>query len=267
MTTSQDNITEVRVSFGGDPVALRFEVPAGGRVSLRNIKLRPLDLKAIFNGKDLSGWKEFKGSKYKSKFSVTPQGWIHIQNGPGDLQAEGQWGDFVLQVDCQTNGDRLNSGVFFRCRPDEYQNGYEAQIHNGFTAPPGKEYTLEEYDPATHKLIDKKKIRYTAIDYGTGAIYRRIPTRFQAAKDHEWFTLTVIAQGNHIATWVNGMQMVDWTDNRPPSDNARNGCKLGKGPISLQGHDPTTDLYFRNLRIAELPKPKESTDSQPKGGK
>ena len=36
-------------------------------------------------------------------------------------------------------------------------------------------------------------------------------------------------------------------------DNARNGCRLEKGPISLQGHDPTTDLSFRNLRIAELP--------------
>jgi hypothetical protein len=48
-------------------------------------------------------------------------------------------------------------------------------------------------------------------------------------------------------------------------DNARNGCKLEKGPISLQGHDPTTDLSFRNIRIAELPK--KTSASQPKGGK
>ena len=259
------NIFEAKARFGRNPVVLRFEVPISGKVSLRNVKLRPLDLKPLFNGKDLSGWKEFKGPRYKSKFTVTPEGWIHIKNGPGDLQTEGQWDDFVLQIDCQSNGDRLNSGVFFRCRPNEYQNGYEAQVHNGYTAPPGKEYTLEEYDPATHKLMDKKKTRYTAMDYGTGAIYRRIPARFQAAKDHEWFTMTIIAQGKHIATWVNGIQMVDWTDNRPPNDNARNGCKLGKGPISLQGHDPTTDLYFRNVRIAELPK--ESTGSEPKGGK
>ncbi len=231
---------------------LRLEVPAGSTLVLFGIKLKPEGLEPIFNGKDLTGWKEFPGRK--SKFTVTPEGWINVKNGPGDLQTEGQWDDFVLQIDCLCNGDRLNSGVFFRCRPNEYQNGYEAQIHNGFTPKPAKEYTIEEYDPKTHELKGKQKVNYTAIDYGTGAIYRRIPARFQAAKDHEWFTMTIVARGNHIATWVNGMQMVDWTDNRPPSDNARNGCKLEKGPISLQGHDPTTDLSFRNIRIGEFSK-------------
>jgi hypothetical protein len=64
--------------------------------------------------------------------------------------------------------------------------------------------------------------------------------------------MTVAANGRHLATWVNGVQQADWTDNRPQSDNARNGCRLEKGAISLQGHDRTTDLDFRNIRIAEL---------------
>jgi hypothetical protein len=72
------------------------------------------------------------------------------------------------------------------------------------------------------------------------------------SKDNEWFTMTVAAQGRHLATWVNGVQVVDWIDNRPENDNARNGAKLAKGNVSLQGHDPTTDLSFRNIRIAEL---------------
>jgi hypothetical protein len=80
-----------------------------------------------------------------------------------------------------------------------------------------------------------------------------VPARRQAAKDGEWFTMTVAAHGRHIATWVNGVPVVDWTDNRPPNDNPRNGCRLEKGPISLQGHDPTTDIDFRNLRLVELP--------------
>jgi hypothetical protein len=92
----------------------------------------------------------------------------------------------------------------------------------------------------------------TAMDYGTGAIYRRIHALKAVAKDREWFTMTVVAEGNHLATWVDGVQVVDWYDNRPLADNARNGCKLEKGPISLQGHDPTTDLSFRNIRIADL---------------
>jgi hypothetical protein len=227
-----------------------FSSPAGAKVMLRNIKVQPKDLRPIFNGKDLTGWKEYPGQK--SKFTATKEGWLNIKDGKGDLQSEGQWGDFVLQIDCISNGDRLNSGVFFRCRPNEYQNGYEAQIHNGFNPEP-KEYTLEEYDPVTHKLTGKKKVKYHAVDYGTGAIYRRQPARRQVAKDREWFTMTVIAHGNHFAVWVNGIEVTDWTDNRPLSDNARNGCRLEKGPISLQGHDPTTDLSFRNIRIAELP--------------
>jgi hypothetical protein len=230
----------------------RFLVPAGGKFQLTDVKLQPLGLKSIFNGKDLTGWKEHPNRK--SKFSVTHEGWLQIKDGPGDLQTEAQYDDFILQIECKTNGKLLNSGVFFRCRPGEYQQGYEAQIHNGFDADKPKEYVVEEYDPKTNELKDKKKIKAGAVDYGTGGIYRRIPARKQTAKDGEWFTMTVIAQGRHIATWVNGIQQVDWTDNRPLRDNARNGCRLEKGAISLQGHDPTTDLVFRNIRIVELPK-------------
>jgi len=56
------------------------------------------------------------------------------------------------------------------------------------------------------------------------------------------------------ATWVNGYQVTDWTDDRKESDNARNGFKKGKGALSIQGHDPTTDLSFRNIRIQSLDK-------------
>jgi hypothetical protein len=222
----------------------------GNNFVLRSLKLKPVGATALFNGRDLTGWKEHPGKK--SKFSVTPEGWLNVKNGPGDLQTEKGWADFLLQLECISNGKHLNSGVFFRCRPGEYQQGYEAQIHNGFTEKPTKEYTVEEYDPQTHELKDKKKVKSTAIDYGTGAIYRRVPARRAAARDGEWFALTVVAQGRHIATWVNGIQTVDWTDNRPAMDNARNGCRLEAGPISLQGHDPTTDLSFRNIRLADL---------------
>jgi len=61
-----------------------------------------------------------------------------------------------------------------------------------------------------------------------------------------------VARGNHLAVWVNGYQTADFTDTRPPDKNARKGSKTDKGLISLQGHDPSTDLNFRNLRIAEL---------------
>ena len=59
-------------------------------------------MKPLFNGKDLTGWKEFPGKK--SKFTVTTEGWINLKDGPGDLQTEGQWADFVLQLECISNG-------------------------------------------------------------------------------------------------------------------------------------------------------------------
>jgi hypothetical protein len=237
---------------------LGVEAGKGSQVALRRLKVKPLGMKPLFNGTDLTGWKEFKGgARYKSRFSVTPEGWINVKDGPGDLQTEGQWADFIVQLDCISNGKQLNSGIFVRARPGKYQQGYEAQIHNGYTDEPKKEYALRQYDPKTHELQATKRAKYTAIDYGTGGIYGQQPARRELSKDHEWFTMTVVAHGNHLATWVNGIQAVDWTDNRPVKDNARDGCCVEKGAISIQGHDPATDLNFRNLRLAELPKKKD----------
>ena len=64
--------------------------------------------------------------------------------------------------------------------------------------------------------------------------------------------MTVAAQGKQLATWVNGYPTVDWKDERPANNNPRNGSKEGKGALSLQGHDPTTDISFRNIRLGDL---------------
>lgn len=233
--TSQEGPATARVGFS---------VPAGVKLTLRNLKLRPRDSQSLFSGKDLTGWKVYDPERAKvadpktkprdvqSKFTVTKEGWLNVKNGPGDLQTEGQWADFVVQLECISNGKFLNSGLFFRAIPDLYQQGYEAQIHNGFLGGD----------------------RTRPMDYGTGAIYRRVPARKVVPNDGEWFTMTVAAHGRHLATWVNGYQVVDWTDDRKESDNGRNGYKAGKGVLSIQGHDKTTDLSFRNIRIQSLDK-------------
>ena len=233
----------------GTPIRLYWVANPRAELHLRNFKLRPLTTKPLFNGTDLTGWREFPGKK--SKFTVTDSA-INVKDGPGDLQTVGKYQDFVLQVECKSNGKHLNSGIFFRCKENEYQNGYEAQILNKFSPEATQKYLVEEYDAKTNKLLGKKEILSTAFDYGTGAIYRRVPARKQMSKDGEWFGMTIVAHGNHLATWVNGVQVTDWYDNRPKSDNARTGCKVEAGHVSIQGHDPTTDLSFRNFRIAEL---------------
>jgi hypothetical protein len=60
-----------------------------------------------------------------------------------------------------------------------------------------------------------------------------------------------MAVGEQLLTWVNGYPTCAFKDERPDHENARSGRKTGKGVISIQGHDPTTDLSFRNLRIVE----------------
>lgn len=186
---------------------------------------------ALFNGKDLTGWSVFKDEKRQnSKAEVTKDGELHLTDGPGDLQSDGKYADFVLQLECKTNGEGLNSGVFFRCIAGQYQNGYEMQIQNGF----------------------KDNDRTKPADGGTGAIYRRMNARKVVANDNEWVTLTLVAKGPTFATWVNGYPVAVWTDDRAKDENPRKGLRLDAGHLSLQGHDKTTDLLFRNIRLAEI---------------
>ncbi len=201
-----------------------------GAVEFRNIKLKPLALASLFNGKDLSGWKTYP--EMASKFTVTQSGELNVKDGRGQLESVGQYADFVLQLECNSHAKGLNSGVFFRCIPGETMNGYECQIHNGF----------------------KDGDRTKPVDHGTGGIFKRQEARRVVADDQQWFYLTLAAEGPHIAAWVNGIQVSDWTDTRKAHANPRNGLRLEKGTLMIQGHDPTTDLSFRNLRAAEIAK-------------
>lgn len=200
-----------------------------GPISFRNVRLRPLNLQPMLNGKDLTGWNT--DERRASEFKVTRGGELQVTGGSGQLESDASYGDFTFQFECRVDGDGLNSGIFFRCIPRQYMQGYECQISNKMTGG----------DPAKPS------------DFGTGAIYRRIPARRIVAKDHEWFTTTVNAVGSHIAVWVDGYQVTDWTDPRPADENPRAGLRTASGTLAIQGHDPTTNLRFRNLRIAELP--------------
>lgn len=199
------------------------------KVEFRNVYLKPLAQKPLFNGKDLTGWKLLPD--HKSVFSVTPAGEMNVKNGSGELQTEGQWADFCLQLDIISNGKSLNSGVFFRSPPGQFWAGYESQIRN-------------QWEGAD---------RTRPVDFGTGGIYGHQPSRKVVTSDNEWFTKTIVANGRHMAVWLNGYQVSDWTDPRELNESPRQGCRLAAGVISLQGHDPTTDLSFRKIRISEYP--------------
>jgi hypothetical protein len=201
-----------------------------GPVEFRNIKLKPLALKSIFNGKDLTGWHGHPMSA--SVFTVSAEGAINVKNGRGQLESDAQFGDFVAQWECFSNGMHLNSGIFFRSIPGDVTMGYECQIQNGY----------------------KDGDRTKPMDCGTGGFYRRQDARKVMADDFTWFHQTLVVSGPHMACWVNGVQVSDWTDTRAPDANPRKGLRLEPGTLMIQGHDPTTDLSFRNLKAGEMAK-------------
>jgi hypothetical protein len=200
-----------------------------GPVAFRNLRLKPMSTKPLFDGKNLDEWNTERGGK--CKFEITDKGELHLTNGQGQIETVDDFSNFVLQLECKVNGDGLNSGIFFRTLRKGQWAGYESQIHNGF------------------KEGDRTKPK----DFGTGAIYRRQAARRIVADDRKWFTKTIVADGPHFAVWVNGYQVSDWTDTRPEKESGREGLRLAGGAIAIQGHDATTDFLFRNIRVAELP--------------
>ena len=70
--------------------------------------------------------------------------------------------------------------------------------------------------------------------------------------DKQWNYKTIIAEGPHFSVWVNGVQVSDWTDKRKPNSNPRRGYRKERGTIMIQGHDPTTDVDFKEFQVRKL---------------
>ncbi len=206
-------------------IGLQFNT---GKAEFRNIKLKPLGLKDLFNHKDLTDWRLYPGKPTVA--SVTNEGDLNVKIGSGQVESEKTFGDFTLQTEVICNAKNVNSGIFFRCIPHDLMNGYECQIQNGF----------------------KNGDRTKPADFGTGAIYRRQPARRVVSDDFRWFHMTLIASGLHMAAWVDGYPVTDWTDPRPPDKNPRNGSRAEPGTLAIQAHDKTTDLSLRFIRAAEM---------------
>ena len=198
-----------------------------GRVAFRNIRLRPLLYEKILPAKDLSGWNK---SESPAKFDIDSNGVLQIEGGKGQIEWRQAYGDFVLQANVMTLSPKVNSGIFFRCIPGDEMNGYECQIQNSW-------------------VDDRRRPE----DSGTGAIFRRQPARAVLTDDSAWTHMTIVANGNHFATWVKGIQVVDWSDTREPHENPRLGRRNEAGSIILQAHDPTCKLQVASMGVAEIP--------------
>jgi hypothetical protein len=169
----------------------------------------PSEWLSVFNGKDLTGWKNNGDEKW-----VVEQGTILSEsaaNKYGYLTTEKAYRDFQLRL--KFKGEAAgNSGVFFHARITGIDPEHGPDI----------EGMQVEVDPNEGK--------HTGGLYESGGRgWVKMPTAEgeRALKPGEWNELDVSVQGNHIVTELNGVKIVDYTDPAP---------KFTSGMIGLQIH-------------------------------
>jgi hypothetical protein len=179
---------------------------------------------SLFDGKDLSGWKANGSEKW-----VVDDGAILGESTVGKygyLTTEKTYRDFNLRLrfKCETDG---NSGVFTRSRitGESPKTG------------PDIEGMQVEVDPTRHTggLYESG---------GRGWVALPTPEGERAIKPRDWNDLEILAQGNHIITRLNGVQIVDFTDPAP---------RFTEGVIGLQLHTGGgVKIRFKDIYIQEL---------------
>lgn len=134
--------------------------------------------------------------------------------------------NFELKVEVMTEPG-ANGGIYFHTRYQESgwpKAGFETQVNN------------------TQR--DWKK---------TGSLYDVASVGFAAAEDHKWWTQHIIVEGGTVTVKVDGRTVVQYKEPpgaQPGKDFER---KLGSGTFALQGHDPKSIVYYRNIRVKRLP--------------
>jgi hypothetical protein len=198
-----------------------------GAVRFRELKLRPITY-AVLPTEELKDWNLPKTPNFDARLSQ--EGGLRLRGDKGHVELLQSHANFCLQAKVKTLAENVNSGIFFRCLPGQAMNGYECQVHHGF-----------------------HQDRRVPVDAGMGAIFRRQAARAVLSDADRSAHLALIADGLHLATWVEGIQVVDWTDERPVHENPRQGARTEAGTIQLQSHDPTCDVLFESLSISPLP--------------
>ena len=179
---------------------------------------------SLFNGENLEGW---RASENKDSFSVE-DGRI-VVSGPrshlfyvGPVQNH-EFEDFEFRAKVMAMPGS-NSGIYFHT---EYQEegwpaqGYEAQINNTYEGDPRR----------------------------TGSLYAVQDVHESPAEDNEWSDYYIRVQGDRIILKVNGETTAEYTE---PDDVDREGRTLDSGTFALQGHDPDSTVYFKDIQVRPL---------------
>jgi hypothetical protein len=217
----------------------------------RPLNQPPAGFTALFNGKDLSGWRGRKPNfdpaverqLTKPELNALQTIWnterdAHwkVDAAKGEIVSDGNnphlateqnYGDFELWVDWLMVSPNGDSGIYLRGYP-------QVQI----------------WDPSNARELKN------GADKGSGALWNNNPDnpgRFPLAKADkpigQWNTLRMIMAGTRASIWLNGQQTVD----NQVMDNyfKRSTPVRPNGPIELQTHE--SEMRFRNIFIKEMP--------------
>jgi hypothetical protein len=204
---------------------------------------------SLFNGKDLSGW---KGDT--TYWSVEDGAITAKTTADSRLTKEkyntflvwqgGQPADFELRFNYKIVGG--NSGVCYRSRViDEAKfivSGYQADID----ASP--KYTGMNYEEKARAFLAQRGEKVTVGADGKRKVEKiGDPVDLQAkVKNEDWNEYRIVAKGNHLQHYVNGMLMSEVIDNQ--KDKAATS-----GVIALQAHAGfAMTVQFKDLRLKEI---------------
>lgn len=183
---------------------------------------------SLFDGKSLNGW---KASEKPGTFSVE-DGAIKVAGPRSHLFYEGpvmnhDFKNFEFKALVMTRPGS-NSGVYFHTAYQEKgfpDKGFEVQVNNSHT--------------------DWKR---------TAGLYDIKDTRKVYVKDNVWFTLYIKVEGKHVITKINNTLVTDWTQPDgfvPPKGHP--GRIIDHGTFALQGHNPESVIFFKDIMVKPLP--------------
>lgn len=183
----------------------------------------------LFNGKDLTGWKQLNG---QAKYEVVNGEIVGttVANTPNSfLATEKNYGDFILELDLLVD-NRMNSGIQFRSLSTaDYNNGrvhgYQCEVD-----PADRAWSGGIYDEARRGWLYPLDMN---------------PCGRKAFKKDQWNHYRIEAIGNSIRTWLNGIPCADLVDDM-----------TAEGFIALQVHsigknteEAGRQIRWKNIRI------------------
>ncbi|WP_404420430.1 DUF1080 domain-containing protein [Nibricoccus sp. IMCC34717] len=184
----------------------------------------------LFNGKDLTGWKQVNGTAPYRVEDGAIVGRTVVGSPNSFLATEETFTDFILELEVKLEPDRtFNSGVQFRsASTPDFQNGrvhgYQCEID-----PSDRGYTGGIYEEALR-----------------GWLYplAKHPQALRLLRIGEWNRLRIEAIGPDLRTWVNGHPAANLRD------NARSAGLFALQVHSIDNADQAgREVRWRALRI------------------